>query len=184
MGVVGQALVMFAVTNVDDIVLLALFFGQAKGRPLGVVVGQYLGFAGILVASVVAALGAGLLPDGAIPLLGLVPLTLGLKAAWQLRKGQDEPSVHTGPGVLAVAGVTLANGGDNIGVYAPVFAAGGGGDMVVYSVVFLALVGVWCLLGWFAATRPGISGALSRWGHVVLPVVLIGIGVLILTSAL
>ncbi|WP_199240603.1 hypothetical protein [Kribbella orskensis] len=43
---------MFAVTNVDDIVVLALFFGQAheQGRAgaIRVVIGQYLGFAAIL----------------------------------------------------------------------------------------------------------------------------------------
>jgi len=48
-----------------------------------VVVGQYLGFGAILLASVVGALGAGLLPDELIPYLGLLPLLLGLRAAWQ-----------------------------------------------------------------------------------------------------
>jgi cadmium resistance protein CadD (predicted permease) len=47
-------------------------------------------------------------------------------------------------------------------------------------IVFLVLVGVWCAAGRFFATRPVVARALSRWGHVVLPAVLIGIGVLIL----
>jgi cadmium resistance protein CadD (predicted permease) len=37
LGTVGQAVAMFAVTNIDDIVILALFFGQAAGRRAGVV---------------------------------------------------------------------------------------------------------------------------------------------------
>ena len=49
-------------------------------------------------------------------------------------------------------------------------------------VVFLVLVGVWCAVGWFLATRPVVARALARWGHVVLPVVLVGIGVLVLVS--
>ena len=36
--------------------------------------------------------------------------------------------------------------------------------------------------GRYFATRPVIAGALSRWGHIVLPVVLIGLGVLILVE--
>lgn len=63
---VGQAVAMFAVTNIDDIVILALFFGQAAGHRVGVVrivLGQYLGFAAILVGSVLGALGAGLRPS-------------------------------------------------------------------------------------------------------------------------
>lgn len=43
---IGQAAGMFAVTNVDDLVLLAIFF--ARARAWHVVAGQYLGFAGIL----------------------------------------------------------------------------------------------------------------------------------------
>jgi cadmium resistance protein CadD (predicted permease) len=84
--------------------------------------------------------------------------------------------------VLAVAAVTVANGGDNIGVYVPVFATAGTGGLVVFAVVILVLVAVWCAAGRFFATRPIIARALSRWGHIVLPVVLIGIGLLILIA--
>ncbi|GAA2777406.1 cadmium resistance transporter [Crossiella cryophila] len=192
MGLLGQAVVMFVVTNVDDIVLLALFFGQAaggRGAVLRVVAGQYLGFVGILAASIVGALGAGLLPAPVIPYLGLLPLLLGLRAGWQAwrerRSGgaDDEPEVPGGgPTVVAVAAVTFANGGDNIGVYVPVFAGAGTTGLIVYTVVFLLLVGVWCVLGRYFATRPLIARALARWGHVVLPVVLIGIGLLILVE--
>src|ERR1051326_754283 len=80
----GQAIGLFAVTNVDDIVILALFFDRATGcgGVLRVVAGQYLGFTAILVASVAGALGAGSLPETVIPYLGLLPLALGLWAAW------------------------------------------------------------------------------------------------------
>lgn len=39
--------------------------------------------------------------------------------------------------------MTLANGGDNLGVYVPVFATAGTAGIVTH-VVFLVLVGVWC----------------------------------------
>jgi cadmium resistance protein CadD (predicted permease) len=83
---------------------------------------------------------------------------------------------------LEVAAVTFANGGDNIGVYVPVFATADIGGMSVYAVVFLVLVAVWCFAGRFFATRPVIAKALSRWGHILLPLVLIGIGLLILVE--
>lgn len=183
---------MFAVTNVDDLVLLALFF--ARGVTARVVVGQYLGFGVLLGVSVVGALGAGLLPASVLPWLGLVPLFLGLRAAWQTwrpggavgddqkddRKEREEPTAAPGPSVWAVATVTIANGGDNIGVYVPVFAVAGTTGLIGYVVVFLVLVGVWCVAGRFLATRPPVARALARWGHVVLPVVLVGVGVLVL----
>jgi cadmium resistance protein CadD (predicted permease) len=188
----GRAVGIFVVTNIDDILVLALFFGQAAGSRRGVVrvvVGQYLGFVVILGASIVGALGAGLLPESAIPYLGLLPLLLGLRAAWRAwrerRDGEgdaEQPGEDTpdGPGVWQVAAVTLANGGDNIGVYVSVFAVSGAGDMAVYVMVFLAGIAVWCAAGRFFATRPVIAKALSRWGHVLMPIVLIGIGALIL----
>jgi cadmium resistance protein CadD (predicted permease) len=47
-------------------------------------------------------------------------------------------------------------------------------------VVFLILVGVWCAAGRYFATHPAIARVLSRWDHILLPVVLIGIGLMIL----
>jgi cadmium resistance protein CadD (predicted permease) len=189
LGVLGQAVGMFAVTNLDDIVVLALFFGQAHGRAgaIRVVIGQYLGFAAILAASIIGALGAGLLPESIIPYLGVLPLFLGLRAAWSAWRDrenhdQDEPEAKSfsGPSIWQVAAVTLANGGDNIGVYVPIFAVAGIKGMTVFVAVFLIGVALWCLAGRYFATRPVIARALSRWGHIMLPIVLITIGLLIL----
>ncbi|MEU3551699.1 cadmium resistance transporter [Streptomyces longwoodensis] len=193
LGIVGQAVGLFAVTNIDDLVVLALFFAQGadhRGSARRVVLGQYLGFAAILAVAVAAAFGATFLPETALPYLGLLPLALGLKAAWRAwrdrRDGgtdeEDERSGAGGPGPLEVAAVTFANGGDNIGVYVPVFATAGTGGMSVYAVVFLALVGVWCAAGRYFATRSVVAAALARWGHVLLPLVLVTIGLLILVE--
>jgi cadmium resistance protein CadD (predicted permease) len=61
-----------------------------------------------------------------------------------------------------------------------VFAVAGIGGMTGYAIVFLIGVAVWCATGWFLATRPPVAQALSRWGHLILPVVLIAIGMVIL----
>jgi cadmium resistance protein CadD (predicted permease) len=44
------------------------------------------------------------------------------------------------------------------------------------------MVGIWCALGHFLATRPVIAKALARWGHLLYPAVLIGLGVFILVE--
>ncbi|PRY39507.1 cadmium resistance transporter [Umezawaea tangerina] len=189
-GVVGQAVGLFAVTNVDDILVLALFFAQGAGHARttrNILLGQYLGFAAILVVAVAAAFGATFLPEWAVPYLGLLPLALGIRSAvraWRHRDETEEERTagQTAPQTLEVAAVTFANGGDNIGVYVPVLATAGIGGMSVYAAVFLVLVAVWVAAGRYFATRPTIAKALSRWGHVLLPVVLIGIGLLILVE--
>ncbi|WP_238413211.1 hypothetical protein [Saccharothrix deserti] len=62
------------------------------------------------------------------------------------------------------------------------FTTAGTDGLVVFVVTFLALVAVWCAVGRFFATRPVIARALARWGHTMLPIALIGIGLLILVE--
>ena len=179
---------MFAVTNIDDIVVLAVFFGRAgRRRPgvLRVVAGQYLGFIGILAVSVLAAFGAGLLPERAIPYLGILPLLLGLRAAWRAWRPRDDgPDDSRDPAVsiLDVAAVTFANGGDNIGVYVSVFAVAGIGGMLGYVTIFLVGVALWCVAGMAVAGHPAVATVLTRWGRIIVPVVLIAIGLTILVQ--
>ncbi len=187
--VVGQAVVLSAVTNIDDVVLLALFLGQAGGDPGAerrIAIGQYLGFGAIVAASLVAAFGVSFLPEGAIAYLGLIPLALGVRAAisaWRRDEDPDDrPASHEAITTIGVAGITLANGGDNIGVYVPVFATAGAADSVVYVAVFLVLVAVWLAAGRYLATRPIVARALARWGHVLLALVLIAVGAIILVE--
>jgi cadmium resistance protein CadD (predicted permease) len=189
-GVLGQAAALFTVTNIDDILILALFFARGaghEGATRRIAAGQYLGFVGILAVAVAGTVGATFLPGPAVPYLGLLPLVLGVKAGVQAWRHRDDPDegrsgADRGPRALEVAAVTFANGGDNIGVYVPVFATTGLGGLSAYLLVFLVLVAVWIAAGRYFATRPVVAKALSRWGHVLLPVVLVGIGVLILVE--
>ena len=184
-----QAVGLFFVTNIDDIIVLSLFFARGAGAPgttAKITAGQYIGFGAILVASVLVALGANaFLPEGAIPYFGLIPLLLGLYAAWQAWRNRDDDD-DDDPGkavaVWTVAAVTFANGGDNIGVYVPVFLTVGPAAIAAYAVVFLALVAVLVLVARSVATRRPIAEALERWEHVLFPLVLIALGIVILVE--
>lgn len=184
-----QAGGLFMVTNIDDIIVLSLFFGRGvgqRGTTAKITAGQYLGFGGILVASVLVSLGASsFLPESAIPYFGLLPLLLGLHAAWQAWRGDDDDD-DDGNGktvsVLTVAAVTFANGGDNIGVYVPVFVTVGAAAILAYSIVFLLLVAVLIVAAKFVATRKPVARGLERWEHILFPAVLIGLGLVILVE--
>ena len=186
-----QAIGLFAATNIDDIIVLSLFFARGagqRGTTARILAGQYLGFAGILVAAILVTTGAGaFLPPAAIPYFGLIPLGLGLWAAWEAWRGDgddDDEAKVAGKkvGVGTVAGVTFANGGDNIGVYTPVFLSVEPLAVVAYCVIFLALVAVLVALAKFVATRPPIAEVLERWEGILFPIVLIGLGIVILVS--
>jgi cadmium resistance protein CadD (predicted permease) len=183
-----EAISLFAVTNVDDLVVLSLFFGWATTRRERgqVVLGQYVGFALLLVLAVVGAAGAALLPDGAVRWLGLVPLALGLYAGWQTlgarRADADEAAPRRALGWWAVAGVTFANGGDNLGVYIPAFAQLDGAAVATFVAIFLCLVALWCAAAVRIAGHPRVATALDRWGDVLYPAALVVIGVVLLVS--
>jgi cadmium resistance protein CadD (predicted permease) len=188
---VGPAVGVFAATNIDDLLLLTLYFGRARGdRALDrrIVLGQYLGFIAIVAVSLVAASGLRLLPGDAIPYFGLVPLLLGVRAGFDVWRHRTDETLHApdsaaqSPTTGKVAAVTFANGGDNIGVYVPVFSSITAGAVTVYVVVFLALVALWCVAGRTVAMHPLTARALSRWGHILLPVVLVAIGTIILVE--
>lgn len=186
-----QAAGLFLATNIDDIIVLSLFFARSagvRGTTTRIGAGQYLGFGGIIVASILVALGAGtFLPAEVIPYFGLVPLALGLYAAWKAwrdreedEEQEDENSTGEKVGVWTVAAVTFANGGDNIGVYVPVFVTVGPAAVVAYSVVFLLLVAVLVAAAKYVATRRPIAKLLERWESVLFPIVLIALGAIIL----
>ena len=186
-----QAIGLFIATNIDDIIVLSLFFARGAGQAgttLRILAGQYLGFAGILAATILVTLGAdAFLPTEAIPYFGLIPLTLGLWAAWQAWQGDDnddDDAKVSGKNVsaLIVAGVTFANGGDNIGVYVPVFTTSMPAEVAIYCVVFLILVAPLVWAARFVATRPGIAETLEKWESVLFPAVLILLGIAILLA--
>ena len=185
-----QAIGLFVATNIDDIIVLSLFFARGAGRPgttAKILAGQYLGFVGILAAALLVTLGAGwALPEEAIPYFGLIPLALGLWAAWQAYRGEgdDDDAAVSGKSVAVatVAGVTFANGGDNIGVYVPVFLTISTPAVITFCIMFLVLVAVLVAMAKFVATRRPIAEVLERWEHILFPIVLIGLGVAILVG--
>jgi cadmium resistance protein CadD (predicted permease) len=189
-SVILTAAAVFAGTNVDDLVVLTLLFIAARtgtgARAHAVWLGQYLGIGALVAVSAATAAGLTLIPDPWIRFLGLVPLSLGVLGAlraWRGRGGGDEGAPVAG-GVWAVAGVTIANGGDNIAVYTPVLRTAGLADAAVMIAVFAVLVAVWCAAaGWLGSHRRVVS-AVSAAGPWLTPVVFVTLGVVILLGLL
>lgn len=76
--------------------------------------------------------------------------------------------------------MTIANGGDNIGIYTPLFASSSLVELSVLLCAFFSLVGVWCLIGYRLTHRPAVVTFMTDYGHIVMPFILIGLGVVIL----
>lgn len=186
----------FTATNLDDILILMLFFSQVNSifRKRHIVTGQYLGFAALVFASLPSFFGSLLLPRACIGLLGLVPIAIGISRLVNSNEEDDTESEQTSvqsawfssfisPQAYSVAAVTFANGGDNIGIYMPLFATCTWQNLLIILAVFFSLVGVWCFAAYKLTQVPAIADNLTRYGNHLVPLVLIGLGVLILIGS-
>ncbi|WP_283138890.1 cadmium resistance transporter [Rhizohabitans arisaemae] len=189
-GTVLAAAGVFAGTNVDDLIVLTVLFLAARAggrpRPWQIWAGQYTGIGALIAISAIAALGLTIVPDRWVGLLGLIPIALGVRGlvgASRARADGDEPSAVVATGLLSVAGVTIANGADNISVYTPMFRTIGLTDSLITVAVFALLVAAWCLAGSWLGSHRKIIKAVERYGHWLVPAVFILIGTTILLDS-
>lgn len=174
------SLLAFVSTNIDDIFILMLFYGRRKQKPIDIVLGQYLGIGTLVLVSFVGAAIGSLIDQKYIGLLGLFPIYLALKNVQQQGKWNDEVPPRTGAGIIAIAGVTIANGGDNIGVYVPLLTTMTVVAKVYMVVVFAMMTYVWCMAARYLARHPVVASYLDRFGNIITPLVLFGLGIFIL----
>ena len=182
----------FAATNIDDIFVLMLFFSQSAAiyPRRAIVAGQYLGFTALVLISLLGFVAGSVVPRPFIGFLGLVPVFLGVRA-WMNRNNEDEedetkaeitnkksPSLWSS--MLGVAAVTFANGGDNIGIYTPLFASSNLLNLLIMLAVFYVLLGVWCFAGYALSKQPHIAHVLTQYAHYIVPFVLIALGIFIM----
>ncbi len=196
-----EGAIAFAATNVDDLIVLLLFFSQVNSRlrPHHIVGGSYWGFTMIVTLSLVGFFGGLFISSAWIGLLGIVPIILGIK---NLVYREDDAQLQSTiadfpnqsnrhpfvamliqllhPQSYQVAVVTLANGSDNIGIYVPLFAAKNAMELGIILIVFYLLLGVWCYAAYRFTRNPKIAYVLTRYGHSIMPFVLISLGLFIL----
>ena len=169
----------FVSTNIDDLFLLVGFFSDRSFSRGLIFAGQILGMAIIVAISLVVASAAALAISPAhVGLLGVAPIVIGIGKL--LRLGKEEEGQPTAVGILQVATVTVVNGGDNIAAYTPIFATQGSREMSATLAIFGVLTLVWCFAALGLVRHTAVGKPLRRYGHVLLPFILIGLGGLIL----
>lgn len=187
MELILASIVAFASTNIDDIFLLMLFFGNKHFNAREIFIGQLLGIAVLIAISLIVSL-IGLVVDNTyIGLLGFLPIYLGLKGIVRLfanhhtsdEKEVGDPKNQTNH-MFIVSGMTIANGGDNIGIYVPLFATLFWSQKVIMIGIFFLMTILWCLLAKYLTKHPVVANTIDRYGHTVTPLILVLLGVYIL----
>ncbi|MCC5626679.1 cadmium resistance transporter [Nostoc sphaeroides CHAB 2801] len=193
-------------TTFDDNLYLTAFFGKVNRsfRPKHIIIGEFLGFTALVFASLPGFFGGLIVPTTWIGLLGLLPIAIGISNL--ISREEEEETVQAvsvdltspvkserhkksllatirDPQTYRVSAVTIANGGNNIGIYVPLFASSNLPSLGVILCVCYFTVGVWCLLSYNLTRNPLMAPVLTRFGRKVFPFVLIYLGLSILIKS-
>jgi cadmium resistance transport/sequestration family protein len=184
-----SAVVVYISTSIDDLFILMVIFGQihSKKGMFSIWRGQYAGVGILVVTSLLAAFALNLIPQSwIIGLLGLAPITLGFRA---LRKEPEENDMGVLEKINAVGHqrlfwtmtlITVASGGDNLGVYIPYFVSLDYVGILIATVVFLVMIALFCLIGQRLARIPLVAKVLETYSRIIIPVVFFSLGIFIL----
>ena len=197
-------------TTFDDNIYLSMFFSRTNRqfRPLHIVVGEFLGFSLLVGLSLSGFLLGRFYDSSWLGLLGLLPISIGVNTLLARQpRDRDEPEmsvpVSAGsllqrrPGEAAhrpltllqvlrdrrtyqVSAVSIANGGNNIAIYIPLFASSSLPRLAVILLICYAAIGLWCLNSWLLIRQPHTAVLMSRCVARLVPFVLIALGLSIL----
>lgn len=185
-----SALAVYISTSIDYLFILLIIFSQnhTKKGLRQIFFGQYLG-TGILVAiSLFAAYVLNFIPqDWIIGLLGLIPIYLGIRVAFVGEEEEEEGEVVEKLGsrgtnrlFWTVSLITIASGGDNLGIYIPFFTSLSFSEIVTSLIVFAISVAVLCYISYKFAKISFVSETLEKYERIIVPIVFIGLGIFIM----
>jgi cadmium resistance protein CadD (predicted permease) len=84
-SLIGIEVTAFVATNIDDIVVLMIFFSSSNFQAPHVVIEQYLGIGSLVAIGALGSLIALVVPSYIIGLMGLVPIAIGIKELLERR---------------------------------------------------------------------------------------------------
>jgi cadmium resistance transport/sequestration family protein len=186
MEIILTSILAFASTNIDDLFILTLFFGDKRYKASDIYLGQYLGIIALIAMSFIGSLIGNFVEGKYIGLLGLFPIYLGIVQFISLIKGKsdeeelEQQEKRSKIGMLSIATVTIANGGDNIGTYVPLFASLSPADKSIMTGIFLGMVFIWLTAARYLTKHPLVAKTIARYGHIITPIVLCLLGLFIL----
>jgi cadmium resistance protein CadD (predicted permease) len=165
LGLVAIGVAAFVATNIDDIFILMMFFSSLTFPVRQVILGQFMGIGLLIVISALGSLITLVIPTYVIGLMGIAPMAIGIKNLIEIRKKNKSPSRQvvenkknkSSLSFLEVAAVTLSNGGDNIGVYVPLFSKYNSiSQITTLTAVFIAMTAAWCISSYYFVNHPTV----------------------------
>lgn len=189
----GIAIIAFISTNIDDFFVLAAFFSDNSYNKKTVIIGQYIGISILILISCVGFVFKLILPIQWIGIMGLLPIIIGSRYLIKYiknNKNRISSEISCSEEILikspinsklfCVVIVTFSNGGDNIGVYTPLFASLNLKGLIFTIIIFLIMVAVWCYIVIFFVNNKFTGIIFRKYGNACFPYVLILLGIYII----
>lgn len=186
-----SAIGVYISTSIDYLIILIILFAQLSQnkQKWHIYAGQYLGTGLLVGVSLVAAYVVNFVPEEwMVGLLGLIPIYLGIRFAIV---GEDEEEEEeeiierleqskANQLFWTVTLLTIASGGDNLGIYIPYFASLDWAQTLVALLVFAIGVIIFCELSRVLSSIPLISETIEKYKRIIVPLVFILLGLYIM----
>ena len=186
-----SAIGVYISTSIDYLIVLIILFAQLSQnkQKWHIYAGQYLGTGLLVGVSLVAAYVVNFVPEAwMVGLLGLIPIYLGIRFAI-VGEGEEEEEEETIERLeqskanqlfWTVTLLTIASGGDNLGIYIPYFASLDWAQTLVALLVFAIGVIIFCELSQVLSSIPLISETIEKYTRIIVPLVFIPLGLYIM----
>ncbi|WP_027108327.1 CadD family cadmium resistance transporter [Lacticigenium naphthae] len=190
METIFSASVVYISTSIDYLFILLILFSQKKvqHQKAQVVWGHYLGTTLLVSVSLLAAYVLHFVPEEwMIGFLGFIPIYLGVQFAIKGEEETEEEEVvekmnasPTSYLFWTVTLLTIASGGDNLGIYIPYFASLAVREIVIALLVFAVSIPLLCYVSNLLTKLPLVSETIEKYERIIVPIVFIGLGIYIL----
>lgn len=186
-----SAIGVYISTSIDYLIVLIILFAQLSQnkQKWHIYAGQYLGTGLLVGASLVAAYVVNFVPEPwMVGLLGLIPIYLGIRFAI-VGEGEEEEEEEiierleqskANQLFWTVTLLTIASGGDNLGIYIPYFASLDWSQTLVALLVFAIGIIIFCELSRVLSSIPLISETIEKYQRIIVPLVFIPLGLYIM----
>lgn len=186
-----SAIGVYISTSIDYLIVLIILFAQLSQnkQKWHIYAGQYLGTGLLVGVSLVAAYVVNFVPEAwMVGLLGLIPIYLGIRFAI-VGEGEEEEEEEiierleqskANQLFWTVTLLTIASGGDNLGIYIPYFASLDWAQTLVALLMFSIGIIIFCELSRVLSSIPLISETIEKYKRIIVPLVFIPLGLYIM----
>lgn len=186
-----SAIGVYISTSIDYLIILIILFAQLSRnkQKWHIYAGQYLGTGLLIGVSLVAAYIVNFVPEAwMVGLLGLIPIYVGIRFAI-VGEGEEEEEEEIIERLeqskakqlfWTVTLLTIASGGDNLGIYIPYFASLDWPQTLVALLVFAIGIIIFCELSRVLSSIPLIFETIEKYERIIVPLVFIPLGLYIM----